>query len=99
GPEGQQLIREGKALGIVAMPAYVPAQMALELLYRIKKGLPVPQLGDVIEEEGALWSPAVVRENPWADEGLYIELQAPFVPIEARVDDPRPWENTLADRW
>lgn len=98
-PEGQQLIREGKLLGAVAMPAYVPAQMALELLYRINKGLPVPQLGDVLEEEGALWSPAVVRENPFADEGLLIDLQAPFVPIEVDVEDPRLWENRLSDVW
>lgn len=98
-PEGQELIRQGKILGAVAMPAYVPAQMSLELLYRMQKGLPVPQLGDVIEEEGALWSPAVVRENPFADEGLLIELQAPFVPIEASPDDPRLWENRLADKW
>ncbi|HEY8417900.1 MAG TPA: sugar ABC transporter substrate-binding protein, partial [Limnochordales bacterium] len=98
-PEGQQLIREGKILGAVAMPAYVPAQMAVDLLYRINMGLPVPQLGDVIEEEGALWSPAVVRKNPFADEGLLIDLQAPFVPFEADVDDPRLWENRLKDLW
>jgi len=98
-PEGQQLIREGKILGAVAMPAYVPAQMAVDLLYRINMGLPVPQLGDVIEEEGALWSPAVVRENPFADEGLLIELQAPFVPLEVDVDDPRLWENRLKHLW
>ncbi len=99
GPEGVELIERNHVLGIVAMPAYVPAQMAVDLLYRINKGEPVPQLGDVLDDEGALWAPARVLESPWADEGLYIELQAPVVPVEVPVDDPRLWENRLQHLW
>lgn len=99
GPEGQELIRNGDVLAIVAMPAYDPAQMAVQLLYDIIKGNPVPQLGDVLVEEGAIWSPAEVKVNPFADEGLYIELQAPLVPLEVGVDDPHLWENKLSHLW
>ncbi len=99
GPEGQELIRNNQALGIVAMPAYVPAQMAVDLLYRLVVGEDVPQLGDILEEQGAVWSPAEVKESPWADEGLYIELQAPIVPLDVDVDDPRLWENRLNHLW
>lgn len=99
GPEGQELIRNDEVLGIVAMPAYVPAQMAVQLLYDIITGEDLPQLGDVIEEEDALWSPAEVKENIFADEGLHIELQAPLVPLEVDVDDPRLWENRLDHLW
>ena len=98
GPEGQELIKEGHVLGIVAMPAYVPARMAVELLHDLVFGEEVPQLGDVLEEDDALWSPAEVKESPWAD-GLYIELQAPIVPLEVDVDDPRLWENRLDHLW
>ncbi|MDZ4131760.1 MAG: sugar ABC transporter substrate-binding protein, partial [Dethiobacteria bacterium] len=72
-PEGLELLKNGDALAIVAMPAYAPAQMAVQLLYDIIMGVDLPQLGDVIEEEGALWSPAMVVENPFPDEGLMIE--------------------------
>ncbi|MFW5643578.1 MAG: sugar ABC transporter substrate-binding protein [Alkalispirochaeta sp.] len=98
GPEGQALIRDGDVLGIVAMPAYAPAQMAVELLYDLARGNPVPQLGDVLDDPDAIWSPAAVKESPWAD-GLYIEMQAPIVPLEVDVDDPRLWENRLSDLW
>lgn len=99
GPEGLELVKQGHVLGIVAMPAYVPARMAVELLYKLNRGESVPQLGDVIDEPGAIWTPATVLESPWADEGLYIELQAPIVPLEVGVDDPRLWENRLDHLW
>jgi ribose transport system substrate-binding protein len=98
GPEGQALIRDGDVLGMVAMPAYGPAQMAVELLYDIAMGNPVPQLGDVLDNPEDIWAPATVKESPYAD-GLYIEMQAPFVPLEVDVEDPRLWENRLSDLW
>lgn len=99
GPEGQELIRNGSVRAIVAMPAYVPAQMAVELLYKTITGADVPKLGDIMKEEGALWSPAIVKKNIWADEGLHIEIQAPLVPFEVDVEDPRLWENRLKHLW
>ncbi len=98
GPEGQELIRNNEVLGIVAMPAYAPARMAVELLYKLRTGEAVPQQGDVLSDPEAIWSPARVIVSPWAD-GLVIEMQAPIVPLEIGVDDPRLWENRLQHLW
>ncbi len=98
GPEGQELIRNNEVLGIVAMPAYAPARMAIDLLHKLATGQPVPQEGDVLTDAQALWSPARVVRSPWA-EGLVIEMQAPIVPLEVSVDDPRLWENRLQHLW
>ncbi len=99
GPEGVELIKEGKILAIVAQPAMTSAELAVQYLYNLNKGLPIPQIGDVVEEEGALWSPAEVIENPWADEGAFMVLQGPLVPFEVEPDDPRLWENRLRHLW
>jgi ribose transport system substrate-binding protein len=69
--------------------------MAVGYLYDKLKGNPVPKIGDVIEQEGALWSPARVVENPWAGEGAFIVLQGPLVPQELSPDDGRLWENKI----
>ncbi|MEW5783896.1 MAG: sugar ABC transporter substrate-binding protein [Bacillota bacterium] len=99
GPEGLELIKEGKILAIVGQPAYDSALLAVEYLYNINKGLPVPQIGDTVVQEGALWSPAEVVENPWADEGAFMILNAPLVPIEVDADHPELWENKLSHLW
>jgi ribose transport system substrate-binding protein len=95
GPEGIELIKQKKVLGIVEQPAYDSAYMTVGYLFDKLKGNPVPQIGDVIEEEGALWSPASVVKNPWADEGAFIVLQGPLVPQELSPDDERLWENKI----
>lgn len=99
GPEGLELINQGKALAIVEQPAYDSAQMAVQYLYDIKKGNPTPKIGDTVTKDGALWSPAKVVENPWAEEGAFIILQGPLVPTEVKADDPRLWENKLSSMW
>jgi ribose transport system substrate-binding protein len=95
GPEGRDLIKEGKIYTIVQQPALVAAEMGTDLLYKLvtKKG-DLPKEGDTITEAGMLWSPATVIINPRAD-GLQIKLNAPAVPFEADPDDPRLWENIL----
>lgn len=98
GPEGLELIKEGKILAIVGQPALESAELAVEYLYNIINGLPVPQIGDTVEREGELWSPAQVIENPWA-EGAFMVLQGPLVPLNVSPDDPRLWENKLSDLW
>ena len=50
-------------------------------------------------QENALWSPAKVIENPWADEGAFMVLQGPLVPIEVKPDNPLLWENKLSHLW
>ncbi len=99
GPEGLHLIKEGKFYAIANQTAYDAAAQATEYLYNLIKGLPVPKVGDVIEDKDALWSPAKVIENPFADEGAWIVHQAPLVPLEVSADDPRLWENKLAHLW
>jgi ribose transport system substrate-binding protein len=95
GPEGRDLIKEGKIYCIVQQPALSSAEIGIQLLYDIIKGSPnLPKEGDVIEQENALWSPAPVIKNPRC-QGLMIKLNAPAVPFEAKPDDPRLWENIV----
>lgn len=99
GPEGLESIKNDKILAIVGQPALESAQLAVQYLYDINKGNAIPQIGDTVVEEGALWSPAEVVENTWADEGAYMILQGPLVPIDVDTDDPRLWENKLDHLW
>ncbi|PKM88098.1 MAG: sugar ABC transporter substrate-binding protein [Firmicutes bacterium HGW-Firmicutes-12] len=99
GPEGLELIRQGKMLAAVEQPAYDSAALAVQYLYDLKQGNPIPQIGDTVVQEGASWSPAEVIKNPWADEGGYMILQGPLVPTEVDVDDERLWENKLSSFW
>lgn len=95
GPEGIEMIKEGKLLAVVEQPAYDSAALAVQYLYDLAHGKPVPKIGDILVDEGAIWSPAEVIENPWADEGAYVVLQGPLVPQEVSPDDERLWENQL----
>jgi ribose transport system substrate-binding protein len=97
GPEGIEMIKQKKVLGIVEQPAYDSAYMAVSYLCDKLSGKPVPQIGDTIASEGALWSPASVIKNPWADEGAFIVLQGPLVPQEVSPDDSRLWENRITN--
>jgi ribose transport system substrate-binding protein len=99
GPEGLDLINRGKALAIVEQPAFDSAELAVQYLYDIKTGKPTPKIGDTVTKEGALWSPAKVVKNPWAEEGAFLILQGPLVPIDVKADDQRLWENKLSSLW
>ena len=93
GPEGIELLKKGEFTTIVEQPMGISAEMAVELLYKIITKQPgLPQIGDTIIQEGALWSPAEVIKSPYAD-GAYIKLKGPLVPQEVSPDDPRLWEN------
>lgn len=95
GPEGRDLIKEGKIYTIVNQPALSSAELGVELLHGLVTGkTDLPKEGDVIKRDGALWSPATVIKNPRC-EGLQIKMSAPAVPFEASPDDPRLWENIL----
>lgn len=95
GPEGRELIKEGKIYSIVQQPAMAAAQMGVQILYDIVTGKKdMPASGEVITSENAHWSPAKVIANPRCH-GLMIKLNAPVVPFEATPDDPRLWENIL----
>lgn len=96
GPEGIDLIKKGEFTVIGAQQIYIAGEMAVELLYKMIKGEPVPKIGDKIVEEGTLWSPAEVIQNPFT-EGAFIKLQTPMVPQDVSPDDPRLWENRLSD--
>ncbi|MBW1712159.1 MAG: sugar ABC transporter substrate-binding protein [Deltaproteobacteria bacterium] len=95
GPEGRDLIKEGKIYTIVGQPALAAAELGVQYLHDIIKGKKdMPQEGDTITVKDALWSPAKVIKNPRCD-GLMVRLNAPAVPFEAKPDDPRLWENIL----
>ncbi len=98
GPEGIDLIQKGKILAAIEQPAYDSAYLAVQYLYDKAHGKPVPKIGQTIEKKGALWSPAKVIKNPWADEGAFIVLQGPLVPQEIKPTDPRLWENMLSKK-
>ena len=95
GPEGIELIKQGKVLAIVEQPALSSAELAVQYLYNMNTGTDIPKIGETVVVEGALWSPAKVVKNPWSDEGVFMILQAPLVPLEVGPDDPRLWENQL----
>ncbi len=99
GPEGLQLIKEDKILAIVGQPALESAELAVQYLYDINTGKDIPKIGDTVEKENTLWSPAKVIENPWADEGAFMVLRGPLVPLEVKADDPLLWENKLSHLW
>jgi ribose transport system substrate-binding protein len=94
GPEGLALIKEGKYLAITAQPCLTMGRLAVQYLYDIVKGNPVPKIGDVVTEEGGISFPAKVVKNPHAD-GAFVQLKGPLVPIEVSADDPRLWENQV----
>ncbi|WP_243137376.1 sugar ABC transporter substrate-binding protein [Desulfofundulus thermobenzoicus] len=99
GPEGLELLKQGKLLAAVEQPALDSAELAVQYLYDIKNGKPIPKIGETVVKEGAIWSPAKVVKNPWADEGAFMVLQGPLVPNEVKTDDPRLWENKLSNLW
>lgn len=94
GPEGRDLIKEGKAYCIISQPTLEPGKMAVRYLYDLLNSKPTPKEGDIITKEGVLWAPAKVIKNP-RSEGLWIKLNAPAVPFQVKPDDPRLWENIL----
>jgi len=94
GPEGRDLIKQGKISAIVAQPIAAGAELAVQYLYDLYQGKDIPKVGDTIVKEGALWSPAVVVENPRC-EGGFMRLKGTLVPLEANPDDPRLWENQI----
>jgi len=94
GPEGLQFIREGKISAIVAPPAREVAELSVQYLYDLKHGKKIPQIGDTVVEEGAVWSPAKVVPNPYC-EGGFMKIKGALIPWEVSPDDPRLWENLL----
>ena len=95
GSEGIELVREGKLYSVVEQPALSSAIFAVQFLDDLYNGRPIPKVGDTVEEEGAIWSPAHIIDNEFADEGATMILQGPMVPQDFSVDDPRLWENIL----
>ena len=95
GPEGIELLKRKEFYAIVEQPVYTAGEMAVELLYKLAKGQPVPRIGDVLGQEDDFWYPARVVKHPYFVEGAYIKLSAPMVPIDVPIDDPRLWENRV----
>jgi ribose transport system substrate-binding protein len=94
GPEGRDLIKEGKAYAIVGQPALESAELAVQYLVDMANGKSIPKIGDTVKKSGALWSPAQVLKNTRC-EGAFMKLQGPLVPFKVKPDDSRLWENVL----
>ena len=94
GPEGRDLIKEGKIYAIVAQPAMDAATLAVQYLWALNHGKAIPKVGDTVKAENALWAPAEVVKNPLCD-GAFMKLQGPVVPLQVSADDTRLWENVL----
>ncbi len=96
GTEGIELIKQGKLYCAVEQPALDSAIMAIELFDKIFQGktAELPKDGDTLTQEGALWSPAVVKPNDDC-EGLQIVMAGPLCPQEVGPDDPGLYENRL----
>jgi len=95
GVEGLELMKAGKLYAVVEQPALDSAIKAVRYLDMMFKGQAIPKIGDTVVEEGALWSPAYVIENEYADSGATMILQAPLVPQDADVNNPLLWENRI----
>ena len=95
GKEGIGLLQEGKLYAVVEQPALDAAILAVEYIHDLFEGEPLPEIGETVEEEGALWSPAQVIENTYCDEGRTLLIQAPLIPQECDPSDPQLWENRI----
>jgi ribose transport system substrate-binding protein len=94
GPEGRDLIKEGKIYAIIAQPAVDAATLAVQYLWALNHGKAIPKVGETVKVDGALWSPAEVVKNPLC-EGAFMKLQGPVVPLQVSADEPKLWENVL----
>lgn len=95
GVEGMHLLNEGKLYAVVEQPALDMTTMAVEYLNKMFNGEEIPKVGDTITKEGALWSPAKVINNEFADSGATMILQSPLVPQECQPSDERLYENRI----
>ena len=95
GKEGIGLLQEGKLYAVVEQPALDAAILAVEYIHDLFEGEALPEIGETVEEEGALWSPAQVIENTYCDEGKTLLIQAPLIPQECDPSDPQLWENRI----
>jgi ribose transport system substrate-binding protein len=95
GLEGIELLNQKKLYAVVEQPALDSSIMAVRYMNDLFNGKELPAVGDIIVEEGALWSPAKVIDNEFAKSGKTMILQGPLVPLECSPDDARLWENRI----
>ncbi|MEL7648687.1 MAG: sugar ABC transporter substrate-binding protein [Sedimentibacter sp.] len=95
GLEGIDLLNKGKLYAVVEQPALDSSILAVRYLNDIFNGKEIPKVGDTVKEEGALWSPATVIENTFADGGTTMILLGPLVPQEVSSDNEKLWENRI----
>ena len=98
GKEGIGLLQEGKLYAVVEQPALDAAILAVRYIHDYFEGTPLPEVGETVTEEGALWSPAQVVENTYVGEdngSRTMIIQAPLIPQECDPNDPQLWENRI----
>lgn len=102
-PEIRDAMLAGEVYVATYGAAYESGYLVVQYLYNKITGGPVPSAGDVLTEEGAVWSPAQVLDYPgYPGHGVYIQLATPTVGLgadhEIHPEDPRLWINKM-DGW
>ncbi|MDO5133547.1 MAG: substrate-binding domain-containing protein, partial [Eubacteriales bacterium] len=98
GKEGIGLLQEGKLYAVVEQPALDAAILAVRYIHDYFEGTPLPEVGETVTEEGALWSPATIEKNTYVGEdngSRTMIIQAPLIPQECDPSDPQLWENRI----
>lgn len=95
GLEGIDLLNKGKLYAVVEQPALDSAILAVRYLNDMFNGVAIPEIGDTVEQENALWAPGIVIENEFAAGGRTMILQGPLVPQEVTPDNKLLWENRI----
>lgn len=92
-PEGLAMVREGLIDAIALQPFNYYGSMAADYLYKHLRGEKVEFYdGQIIEEAGAPWSPAVITVTEYGPIKL---LSSVIIPWDICVDDPRLWGNQV----
>lgn len=89
-PFALELLREEKIDSDSVGPIDFNAGLAVQLTLDVINGVPLAEVGDVITEAGALWSPMNVKLS--ADGHLFYAVSAPLA-FPDTADDPRYWGN------
>lgn len=95
GPRLNKLVKEGWIDVVLDQPTtdYVPLTGDLLVEYIRKGSGVIPSEGEIIEEEGAMWSPAVIRTSFGHP---YVQT-AGFLITPETADNPKLWGNIMAE--
>lgn len=94
GPAGLQLLREEKITHTVLQPGNYYGEFGIQYLYDFLSGKDLPKPGDILEEDGALWSPAKIYDSEIGPQMLLGNI---IIGIDIPADSMKLWGNILAE--